>query len=205
MAGTEIPKPKLYRLYQIENVAERILKDTDEYFTGYRFDIESFITGKHGLIIDVHYHLKANHDTWAYMLINSNRIFVDNQLIDNDRLEKKFRFTIGEEFAHYLIHRDVFAGCSTLEKRNRRYFSFSEIERKYIENNARALAAALLMPKGMVEDRVSQMLNGIETYSENIIDTLAQQIAHDFDVNFTAARSRLKMLGYHNRLKPDID
>lgn len=205
MADTESPKIKLYRLDELELKAEAILKGSDRFLKSFRFDIESFTISQLRLIPDIHYGLKSNHDTWAYMLKDCPRIFFDDQLINRDNLEKKYRFTIGEEIAHYHLHPKIFASCSSIEERNKIYFSLPNQLRKYIENNARALASALLMHKDIFEKRVSVLLRKINNNDTSnvdaLLDSLATQLGHDFDVNFTAARSRLKMRGYHKRLE----
>jgi hypothetical protein len=198
-------KPKFYHLYQLEKIAENTLNDSDKYFHKLRFDIESFIIERYKLIPDTFFYLKSRHDTWAFTLIGLNRIFIDHQLIDNDRLENKYRFTLGEELAHYLIHKDIYSKWNSIDERNKIYYSFSDIERNHMENNARALASALLMRKEFVEKKVSELTENINSNSKYILDTLAMKISSKFYVSFTAAKSRLKMLGYHKRLQEYID
>jgi Zn-dependent peptidase ImmA (M78 family) len=204
VANTENQQLKFYRLVELDNVAESVLKEASEYLNDCRFDIESFIVAKYGLIIEPFYGLKSNWDTYAFMLVNSNRIFIDRDLLDADKLEKKYRFTLGEEFAHYLIHKDIYSDCKTIEERIKKEDSFTDNERNRLENNARALASALLMPKRMVEDRVVSLLKDITQDREDVIDYLAKKLSHDFDVNFKAARRRLINLGYDKRLREDI-
>lgn len=203
MADIENLNIRQYRLYELENIAFKILGNSIDFMENYRFDLESFVISKLELVPDIHYRLKSEHDTWAYMLRDCRRIFFDDQLINEDRLAKKYRFTIGEEVAHYILHPKIFADCSSIEERNKKYFALPEIERKNIENNARALASALLMHRNIFEDRVSYLLSQIDSSNwtiDQLIDNLSTALGHDFDVNFSAAKSRLKMLGYHKRL-----
>jgi Zn-dependent peptidase ImmA (M78 family) len=136
------------------------------------------------------------------------RIILDDQLTNEDRLAKKYRFTLGEEIAHFFLHPKIFADRCSIEERNSKYFKLPEKERKYIENNARALASALLMHKYIFENRVSYLLSQMDINTSDIgelLDNLSTTLGHDFDVNFSAAKSRLKMLGCHNRLRQDIN
>ncbi len=204
MANTENLKIKFYKLFEIERIAQKELSDAGEFYNEYRLDIESFIIKKYNLIPDTFHGLKSNYDTWAFIIKDSNRIFIDNILLDDDRKEKKYRFTLGEELAHYLIHHDIFGNCKSIEERNKIYFSLPEKDRNYIENDARSLSSAILMKKNMVEEIVDQLTLTIDIdidsmSNEHIVGKLATKMTHYFDINFSAARSRLKMLGYHRR------
>ena len=44
---------------------------------------------------------------------NGRAIFLDADLMNGERHEKKCRFTLAEELAHYLIHGELFADCHT--------------------------------------------------------------------------------------------
>jgi len=200
VADTERPELRFYRLHELEIIAEHELEGTEEYFNSYRCDIESLIIKKYGLIITTHAYLKTNHDTYAYTVVGLNRIFIDSQLMDEDRLEKKYRFTLGEELGHYLIHRNIFSECKNVDERNEIYFSLSEKDRKYLDGDARALGSAVLMPKKMVYKRVIELLPELNTKPTKILDSLATQLAHDFDVNFMPAKIRLEQLGYDRTL-----
>ena len=63
-------------------------------------------------------------------------------LYELERIAKKYRFTLGEELAHLLIHTSIFAICKTIEDPIAIEDALNEIRKDRLENNARALAPA---------------------------------------------------------------
>ena len=197
MGGTSKPiRVRNYTLRELEQIAKDHSANIGKYVNGYRVDLDLFIETEFNLRIESFYQLKRRHSIYAFTSIGTNYIFIDDDLLDDPMQEKKLRFTIGEEFAHTLLHRDVYADCTSVEQRIAKDGTFEEESRHRLETNARALAGMFLMPKEMVEKRVEEVLaqTGAQT-----IEAVANEIKDDFDVNFKAARFRLKHLGYHRR------
>jgi len=187
-----------YSLWQLENIAQKVLIDADYCIQGYRVDIERLIHTKYKIIIDIHYGLQQKYGVMAYMLIHGNRLFIDNKLIDDPRLTKRYRFTLAEELAHYVIHKDVYRECKTIDERIEMESLLTRQEQWFLETNAKALASAILMPKATIENRIEQLFSEIgkgSSHTYSIINTLS----HDFDVNPQAVKRRLINLGYHRR------
>lgn len=134
----------------------------------------------------------------AYMLAHGKRLFIDDKLIDNPRLEKRYRFTLAEEMAHFILHRDIYKDCKTIDERIERESLLTRQENWFLETNAKALASAILMPKSMIEARIDRLFSSIGD-SSNHTTSIITTLSHDFDVNPMAVRRRLKNLGYHRR------
>ena len=205
MADIEDPphkkkKPQIrdHPLWQLENFAEEALKDAGNCIQGCRVDIEKLIETKYGITIDIHYNLQKTFGVMAYMLTQISRMFIDDKLIDDPRLGKRYRFTLAEELAHFLIHRDIYKDCRTVEERIEREGLLTRQEQWFLETNAKALASAVLIPKRIVENRIDQLFSGIgdnPSHTSPVINILS----HDFDVNPAAIKRRLLNLGYHKR------
>ncbi|MCX6907232.1 MAG: ImmA/IrrE family metallo-endopeptidase [Verrucomicrobia bacterium] len=149
MADTKKPRliVKDYRLFELETIAAQALADAAACVRGRRVDVERLILEKFGLRIEAFYDLRRKWDTYAFIDTKGQVIFVDAALMDNVGLEKKYRFTLAEELAHFLIHSNVFAACKTPEDRLRLEKQLDDQTRDNLESNARALASAILMPK----------------------------------------------------------
>jgi Zn-dependent peptidase ImmA (M78 family) len=142
----------------------------------------------------------------AFIDTTSKAVFVDADLIDNVQLEKKYRFTLGEELAHLLIHPSIFANCKSVEQRLAIEEELNDIRRDRLENNARALASALLMPEATIRPFVESILpKYTDAHGHVLVDELASAISHEYDVNFKPARRRLKLLGYHRSHGWELD
>lgn len=203
MADTENPshkKPQIqdYPLWKLEKIAQDVLEDTEYCIAKYCVDIEKLIETKYGIVIDIHYALQKNHGVMAYMLIHSKRLFIDDRLIDDPRLTKRYRFTLAEELAHFIIHRHVYKDCKTLDERIEAELLLTRQEQWFLETNAKALASAILMPKTIIEPRIEELFSVVGNSSSHT-GAIINILSHDFDVNPQAVRRRLLNLGYHKR------
>lgn len=133
----------------------------------------------------------------AYTLTKAKRIFIDDKLIDNPRLEKRYRFTLAEELAHFVIHRDIYSDCETVEDRIHAESLLTRQEIWYLETNAKALASAILMPKTTFEARLNNLIS--DPRNSTSLNTSINILSHDFDVNPKAVERRLRNLGYYKR------
>jgi len=164
----------------------------------FRVDIERLIETKYGIIPDVFYGLQAKYGVMAFMLTEAKRLFIDDRLIDNPRQAKRYRFTLAEELAHFLIHNNLYKNYKTIADRMEKESLLTRQELWFLETNAKALGSAILMPKKLVEKRVNDLINYFGN-KPNYTNTIINALAHDFDVNPAAVRRRLKNLGYHKR------
>ena len=102
--------------------------------------------------------------------------------------ENKFRqrFTIAHELGHYMLHKEI---SLFIDKTQRVLYrdSASTTGEKLKEREANAFAAALLMPKILVEEAVSEV-----PYGKDTVDYLADK----FQVSPLAMSFRLSNLGY---------
>ena len=134
----------------------------------------------------------------AYMLTQGKRLFIDDELLDNPKLEQRYRFTLAEELAHFILHQDLYKDCKTLDERIEKEALLTIQENWYLETNAKALASAILMPKTLIEEQINKLFSTTgnnPSRTSSIINVLSQ----DFDVSGRAVRRRLINLGYHKR------
>ncbi|HUI08191.1 MAG TPA: ImmA/IrrE family metallo-endopeptidase [Verrucomicrobiae bacterium] len=207
MGATRRPAPtvKDFRLFELERIAAAALAGAPQCLKGLRVDIERLILEKHQLRIEAFHDLKRRWDTYAFIDTTAKVVFVDAELMDSDRLEKKYRFTLAEELAHFLIHQPVFSHCRTVEDRLALEKQFDDLTRDRLESNARALASALLIPKATIELRVEELARKLVDEQRHIlVEELIAVIGRDYDVNFNAAKHRLRNLGYRRRLDLDL-
>ena len=204
MAAIKVPD---YKLYELERKAEEAIKRYPQCARGLRVDIE-LLVDLNGVRVESYRDLRRKWDTYAFPDVTGRFIFVDADLMDDPDEEKKLRFTLAEEFAHVLIHTVVFAACHTAEDRLSLHRHLGEDLVDRLDRQARALAGALLMPQSMFDPRVEELATACRNSQGEInVEELAQTLARDFDVNYRAARKRLKMRGYHHpdRLGLNLD
>lgn len=119
--------------------------------------------------------------------------------VDEDQMllfEPRYRFTLSEELAHFLLIESIFPK-KTEEEIAREIDAFSDSEYQDFERNAKYLAAALLMPQTRFSVRY-QVLEGV--FSERsaskayVIRSVLQALSREFCVSHEAAGIRAKML-----------
>lgn len=207
MGDTKKPAVKVrdYRLYELERIAADALRGAESCVKGRRVDIERLILEKFKLKIESFIELRRRWDTYAFIDTTGAVIFIDADLMNEERLEKKYRFTLAEELAHLLIHRHLFANCRTIEGRMKIEEMLDERTRAYMESNAKALASAILMPKATVEPLVESLAGKlVDAEGRILVDQVVSALASEYDVNFQAAKRRMINLGYRQRLNLDL-
>jgi Zn-dependent peptidase ImmA (M78 family) len=196
-----------FKLYELERKAEDALKRFPQCIRGLRVDIDLLIDLS-GIHVESYFNLRRKWDTYAFPDIKGHLIYVDDDLLDDKQEEKKLRFTLAEEFAHVLIHTILFSECHTAEDRLSLHRRLGEDLVDRLDRQARALAGAMLMPASIFDPRVEDVATSCRNSNGEInVEELTQTLARDFDVNYRAARKRLKMRGYHReeRLGLNLD
>ena len=207
MGDTKKPAAKVrdYRLYELERIAAEALRDAERCLKDRCLDIERLILEKFKLKIETFVELRQRWDTYAFIDTTGAVIFIDADLMNEARLEKKYRFTLAEELAHFLIHRHLFVDCRTIEGRMKIEEMLDERTRAYMESNAKALASAILMPKVTVEPLVESLAGRlVDGEGHILVDQLVSVLAGAYDVNFQAAKRRMINLGYRQRLNLNL-
>jgi len=113
-----------------------------------------------------------------------------------DRQENLYRFTVGEEIAHYILHRQHFASAETVEEVCGVYASLLE-HHAGLDRNARWFASALLMPTGNIKSSAAtnyQQMVHIAGFGDlgAIISALTGVMAKEFLVSREAMKYRLQ-------------
>jgi len=207
VADTRKPTVKVrdYRLYELERIAAEALRGAEHCTRGRRVDIERLILEKFEISIQTFVDLRRRWDSYAFIDTTGAVIVIDADLMNESRLEKKYRFTLAEELAHYLIHRNLFANCKTVEDRFKIEDMLDERTRALMESNAKALASAILMPKATVELLVETLASKLlDEQGRILVDQLVMALAREYEVSFQAAKRRMINLGYRQRLNLDL-
>jgi Zn-dependent peptidase ImmA (M78 family) len=198
-------KVKDFRLYELERIAADALRDAGACVKGRRVDIERLILEKFKLKIESFAELRRRWDAYAFIDAGGKVIYIDAELMNEERHEKKYRFTLAEELAHFLIHRQLFANCHTIADRMKIEEALDERTLAYMESNAKALASAILMPKTCIEPLVESLAGKLlDVEGHILVDKLVSTLADEYDVNFQAAKRRMRNLGYRQRLGLDL-
>ena len=208
MADTKKPNLTVreFALWQLERIAAEALAKAPKCVAGRRVDIERLMQEGFDIQLVAFHELTRRWKTYAFIDTTAKKVFVDADLMDNPAQAKKYRFTLGEELAHKLIHTSLFANCRTIEDRLAIEDGLGEVRKARLENNARALASAMLMPEATVRTFVASIIpKHTDQQGRVCVDEMASAISHEYDINFRPAKRRLKLLGYHRSHGWDLD
>jgi len=140
---TKVPR---YSAAELERRAEELLRRCCGWPPSIPVDIEFLVAEEPGVLLDI---LPALQDMCGVAGLaryepetDTMRIIIDAEVADHPSASF-YRFTVAEEFAHVLLHRDIMIQVRTLEDllALHAWRDYPEIDR-----NAKRLAAALLMP-----------------------------------------------------------
>ena len=108
-------------------------------------------------------------------------IYIDEDVIENQ--EGRYRFTLAEEYAHSVLHAELFRDVHSLDDSIRLHQSLTGEEIWLMDRHARYLAACILIP-------ASQVLEFAQNLVPPQLDPVAHLIAEvrDEELFSTAAR-----------------
>jgi len=168
----------------IETRAEKLLMEAGEFKVG--VDVENC-----ALFLEVKVKaVNLEDDVSGFLVFNGDVAHIG---YNNTHSEHRHRFTIAHELGHYILHKKntrVFIEKKQKADERIMFRNNSSSTGEYLmEREANSFAAALLMPKKLIEERIAKSNNG-----ENP-DELISDLARDFNVSPQAMRIRLTNLG----------
>jgi len=144
-------------------------------------------------------------------------IFVDRGDLKSSNYNTNF--TIAEEFAHYILHKECYKLVKNFNDAISYYSDFISDESKMVvEYNAMYLAGAILLPKEHVRNlSIKTFEKHKSTFShalkdgnlanfDEIIDIIAKALTHTYRVHVSAISYRLKSqaVGFNEYIKENI-
>lgn len=167
---------------RIENIAQEILDQSNS--NNFPIDIEKIVKSFGIEIITDN----LGDDVSGLLAIEGDKIIIGVDKNQNNNLKRK-RFTIAHEFGHFMLHRNhqsIFIDSNFKvmfrDNNSTRGVDINEIQ-------ANAFAAAILMPKRLLIERISTLNLDLSD------DSSIEKIAKDFGVSMTAMSYRISNLG----------
>ena len=200
-----ISKPsRTFTIRELEPLAEKLLRDTFPFGKGIPIDID-FIAESHlgleifpipGLEANYIPGLEANYNAFGALRKLGNDLY--DIVVDKDILDYNinlYRFTLGEEIAHYVLHKEHFRCVVTAEQACALQRELAA-DMHHMERNAKWLSSALLMPSEDVKREANMVYGeivknvGFSNY-DAIIGKLTDMLANPFRVSRSAMQYRL--------------
>lgn len=119
---------------------------------------------------------------YALLYVDGGTMLIEASLLDDEKLYGRLRFTLAHELAHYILHKQLFAGTGVAAS-----MYDDETDGDATEWQANYLAKSLLMPKGQIKRCFYALRPVCRTKGE-----LIGKMADTFEVSKQAMEIRLK-------------
>lgn len=165
----------------IEEKAEQVLRDANLFKSG--FDIKKLALKLNIKLVEDN----LAEDVSGFFVINNGKPIITYK--KEATKSKRTRFTIAHEIGHFILHskeQPIFIDRTPKVLYRNSASSTGEILK---EREANTFAAALLMPKLLVENEISKL-------DEKDIDSVIKTLSEKFDVSEQAMSFRLSNIGY---------
>ena len=186
-----------YTVAALERRAEEMLRARCGWPPDIPVDIEFLVDQEPGVLLDILPGLRENFGVAGLVRhepkTDQMRVIIDAETADHPSASF-YRFTVAEEFAHVLLHREIMAQTQTADDlaELHAWTGYDKIDR-----NAKRLAAALLMPTITVSAQARTLyprlvkVAGFEDPAA-ILAHLEERLARLHGVSASAMRHRLR-------------
>lgn len=140
------PQIKFYAPQALESLAEAFLDEFDKPVDSLPVEIDLIIQRDLKIEIIPFISLEQRYGLHGYLALSLKTIYIDQYIMDTDSFERRYRFTLAEEVAHLILHKNLFAGVKIPEDYLETFDKISEGERLRMDLDAKRLAEAILMP-----------------------------------------------------------
>ncbi len=174
----------------------------------YEVDIELMLE-KDGIKIDTIPLADTGINAWISM--SAKILYIDIDLADKDWMERRYRFTLAEEFAHSILHKDIFKNIDTPEAWVAQWNKLTDEQYSRLDKQAKELAGILLMPEDKFKERMIELRNNFTNIEKVCSPITIEQQAHitnnvirtlmcDFNVNQNPCQIRMQRLTHPKTL-----
>lgn len=206
-------KPKILSWPQIWEMAEEFRR-YHKYAATFPVEIEDLIEFELGIDIIPTFGLKQTVGVEAFLSKNRAEIRVDSVAYNNPVYLSRLRFTLAEEVAHLVLHKEIYedgVSYSSEEEFIDDILSMDEDDLNWIERQARQFAGRLLVPLDHLDSRISlhndhinqlhARYRGAEEVEKLAIEGFSKKVCGDFAVSWEVIRNRINYEKLDGRFK----
>jgi len=138
--------------------------------------------------------LKEKYGLEAFLALGKKTIYVDQDLMDSDAYENRYRFTIAEEVSHRILHARLFKDVKDVNEYFDTLDKIKQFQLARMDKDAKYLASAILMPTTiftkLATDYVTELSGRGNVLRYNVVTKLSKV----FEVSFETASIRFEQL-----------
>jgi Zn-dependent peptidase ImmA (M78 family) len=189
---------KFYSYQELETMAEIFLEAFHRPQDSPLVEIDVIVEADLDIRILHYSNLEALHGLHGYLALSLKKIYIDQNIMDSDLFESRYRFTVAEEVGHYMLHKDLFAGVKTPDDYLDAVGKISAKEYGKMDMDAKHLGGAILMPAELFR---KESLDYATNTPGITSDVLFKYLAGIFNVSPLAVYHRFRVLGLKDQIE----
>jgi Zn-dependent peptidase ImmA (M78 family) len=195
----------LKTLSELQKIGDEILDKCNKDNPCYEVDIDGLVEKCYDIRIEGA-PLKWEHGVEGYPCLGGHKIFIDSGLMNDDRQERRYRFTLAEEFAHIILHKDIWKKVNTPEEWADAWKDLPEDIHNKLDNNAKELAGIILLPRYSFINRAVEIRDSLcvtfgykleqlsDMQKDEIRDAVIRALTNDFNVSNQPCEIRMERI-----------
>ena len=198
-------KSYLKTLSELQKIGDEILEKCNKDNPYYEVDIDGIVERCYDIRIEGA-PLKWEHGVEGYPCLGGHKIFIDSGLMNDDRQERRYRFTLAEEFAHIILHKDIWRKVNTPEEWADAWKELPDDIHNKLDNNAKELAVIVLLPRYTFINRAVEIRDSLcvtfgyklsqlsDIQKDEIRDAVIRALTDDFNVSSQPCEIRMERI-----------
>lgn len=195
----------LKTLPELQKIGDEILDKCNKDNPYYEVDIDLIVEKCYNIRIEGA-PLRWEHGVEGYPCLGGNKIFIDSGLMNDDRQERRYRFTLAEEFAHTVLHKDLWKDVNTPNEWADAWQTLPDDVHNKLDNNAKELAGILLLPRYPFINRATEIRDNLcvtfgytlptltDIQKDEIRDSVIRVLTDDFNVSSQPCEIRMERI-----------
>jgi len=195
----------LKTLSELQKIGDKIIEKFNKDNPYYEVDID--------LLVERHYNIRIEgaplrweHGVEGYPCLGGHKIFIDSNMMNDLKQERRYRFTLAEEFAHIILHKDIWKEVKTPEEWASAWKNLPDNIHNKLDNNAKELAGILLLPRYSFINRAIELRDSLcaalgyklqnltDIQKDEIKDSVIRTLSDNFNVSSKPCEIRLERI-----------
>jgi Zn-dependent peptidase ImmA (M78 family) len=196
-------EPDRLKKETIWSIAEEFRKQYVKPISKIPIPIEEILEFDLGLSVITLLGLMQKADIDAFLSNNLKSIYVDTDMYQNPKWERRLRFTYAHEIGHFILHKDIIKETKFADSNDWKKFriEFPDDLLSWFEYQAYEFAGRLLVPVDILSIKLEKLrpmaLDYLKKYdnTELLLEAISRKICDDFGVSDQVIKKRIKIEG----------
>jgi Zn-dependent peptidase ImmA (M78 family) len=201
-------EPERLKKETLWSIAEEFRKQYVNPITKIPIPIEEILEFDLGLSVITLFELMQKADIDAFLSNNLKAIYVDYDMYQNPKWERRLRFTYAHEIGHFILHKDIIKETKFADSNDWKKFriEFPDDLLSWFEYQAYEFAGRLLVPVDILSIKLEKLrpmaLDYLKKYDNTdlLLEAISRKICDDFGVSDQVINKRIKIEGLQDMI-----